>query len=1235
MNFINILKKLGRTKIEQHVDLTSKQQSLRPTVIGKDDPSFKSVKDIAYRLLEKDARNIALTGSYGSGKSSVLLTLKTQLRKQYNFLDISLATLKPYEVKEKSDSDQKKSEGTDTNSTDDNTTGKNKNSDEKKGEKESISTESLNRLIEYSILQQLIYREKPSTIPNSRFKRIVHIENWKVTLLSINILFAIIALYILFEPEWCRIDWLYYLLSMPKLNIIADSISIVFLFCFSYYIVGKFIRCFSNSKLNKLNLKDGEIEIEENTSIFNKHLDEILYFFQMTRYDVVIIEDLDRFDTTDIFLKLRELNNIINNSKVVTRKNKQPIAFIYAVRDDMFKDSERSKFFDYISTIIPIINPSNSKAMLKKELEERGITDIDDEGISDIAFFINDMRLLRNIANEYAQYKEKLTNPLLKSVNLLAMITYKNYFPRDFAELHYGDGVVYKCLHLKDVLMEKQIEELDRSIKEGKDENKRINEIIPFGEKELRTIYMNTIKMHINEPLASIYIDDSYQSIQNIIDNENLFKKLIEQKEISYQYYYCYDSISNNDTSIDFKSIEKEVDPNHTYQERLAVANKKIYALKINIEKIEQEKDELRSRTFCQLTKKTNLSEFEDYKTIDVPPMIEYFLTKGYINENYYDYISYFHEGIISKSDWEFILKLKLNRPQNPGYHIDNIENSIKEIPEYVYNAKAILNFDILDFLAFKQQTENDYSSKFKLFIKTAIDTKSYDFLALYYKWGKHEKDVFNYLFATYQDKLWKPFMNSEKNIPDLRLIWFIYAESEYGIEESKTWLENNYQFITENIDRLKTEHVKNLIEEKKYIFKELNNTVPDLMNTIIKNGDYLINSNNITVLVNHLLKRTDLNDDSINLSTIYETGCEELIQSAHDHLKNYITNIFKEPSSKKEKEKAIVYILETETLSEEEKKKYLSEQERTISQAQLTEEEDKTLAIQLFLITPSWEEVFDYMTLMGNTVTNDLSSYICHYKEELINLEMVEEDKERELLQNLIKTNILSLDTYQDILPKFKRWGLDGTDLSELEPKRIALLISYNMIKYTAGNTKMLQTSFDEDIQSKYFLQNKEEFVKDYTSIEYSAGLATKLLSSKELNDSEKSEIVKQLTIDFFEGSQELANETLALLTRKEIELDFDLNLAILKNATDVKNKITIISYDIAKNETLTEEDISKLLNTLPEPYSSLTGEGNEYLVANKYGIESILKILKKRHYIASYKEEKEKGFKVSKIQE
>ena len=59
------------------------------------------------------------------------------------------------------------------------------------------------------------------------------------------------------------------------------------------------------------------------------------------------------------------------------------------------------------------------------------------------------MRLLKNIVNEYAQYREKLDEKLDQN-KLLAMIVYKNYHPKDFADLHKGKGILYDCLHKKE-----------------------------------------------------------------------------------------------------------------------------------------------------------------------------------------------------------------------------------------------------------------------------------------------------------------------------------------------------------------------------------------------------------------------------------------------------------------------------------------------------------------------------------------------------------------------------------------------------------------------------------------------------------------------------------------------------------------------------------------------------------------------------------------------------------------
>nr|WP_158837519.1 P-loop NTPase fold protein [Polaribacter sp. L3A8] len=90
---------------------------------------------------EEDIKNIALTGSYGSGKSTILKTFQKNYKgAELEFLNISLATFK--EEKPKFD------------------------------EQENPIKKDLLRLIETSILQQIFYHEEDKKIPDSRFKKI-------------------------------------------------------------------------------------------------------------------------------------------------------------------------------------------------------------------------------------------------------------------------------------------------------------------------------------------------------------------------------------------------------------------------------------------------------------------------------------------------------------------------------------------------------------------------------------------------------------------------------------------------------------------------------------------------------------------------------------------------------------------------------------------------------------------------------------------------------------------------------------------------------------------------------------------------------------------------------------------------------------------------------------------------------------------------------------------------------
>ena len=266
---------------------------------------------------------------------------------------------------------------------------------------------------------------------------------------------------------------------------IALTVGIIILFAFIY----KSSRSIIGLSIKKLNLKGTEIEIDKNISksILNNHIDEIIYFFEATDYNVVIIEDLDRFGKSEVFTKLREINLLINNSKKV----KQDVVFIYAIKDDMFLNKDRSKFFDYMLPVIPIVNFSNSGDKLKKMLKGESIK-IDNDLIDDLSLFVDDMRLLYNIMNEFHVYATKI-NQQLDMNKLLAIIVYKNLFPKDFTDLSENRGELFETISSKNKYIENAVAEINKQIESIKERLRLSDESFISEIKDLRTLYVSKV----------------------------------------------------------------------------------------------------------------------------------------------------------------------------------------------------------------------------------------------------------------------------------------------------------------------------------------------------------------------------------------------------------------------------------------------------------------------------------------------------------------------------------------------------------------------------------------------------------------------------------------------------------------------------------------------------------------------------------------------------------------------
>ena len=1163
-------------------------QSLLPVKLKKEDASYQTVTELAEvlksALKNKDIRNIALTGPYGSGKSSIIQTLMENYS-GFHYLPISLATLQ-------ADEEGEEKSGTSGN-------------DEEKDKR----LESLNRKIEYSILQQLIYREKAETVPNSRFRRIVHIEKKRLIRYAIECICFILAFIVVFEPSYAKVDTLYDLFNLGKYNVVFDLLGSLYLLFGIFELCRYFIKSYANSKLNKLNLKDGDIEIKEENSIFNKHLDEILYFFQVTDYDVVVIEDLDRFETEKIYLKLRELNQLVNESKIVGRH----IVFLYAIKDDVFEDEARTKFFDYITTVIPVINPSNSKAKLKQALVERGYeeNEIPDEDLSEIAFFIQDMRILTNIANEYSQYRNKLydvSKNNLSRTKLLAMIVYKNYFPRDFSQLHRREGKVYTCINSKPRFVEDALKVLDDKKRELEETRKLFEANNHLKENDLRLLYLYEVASLLTPSIINIQIDNSSYTLKQISENATLFNKLLSLESITYTYSVYYNRTSSDTKSVNFAQIAKKIQ----FEERMQLITENIRIINKKESDILNERLKIYGLKLKSLIKKYSLGNTELYNNLHLEPLMDVFIRQGYIDEDYYDYISYFYPGMVSMADRDLLLSIKRDIKKDYTYHIDKIENFTKELKDYMFDSDSILNNELLDYIA-RRKGNTMFAQMMK---RLERDDAPLDFLAQYYHLGKRQKEVFTDFINWNEAFSWQMISNhtNEDEQQTLREAWLKYCEKT--TPEQEKWLDYNYAFLSERVGIIGEEQCKILVN--KSIFHKLNNKSEALLDYVIEQCRYEINVDNLCLIINYLSKESIVTSENLNLTRIIETN--------HEVFEEYIKDSFSETfecfstTCKDESSDSIIYVLNSENVASEDKLSYLTGQHEKLLDYNGINETVWEIAIKSFVIKPTWENIDEYYR-KKESLTDDLLKYVEHYHKEL------EEEcsdgivSKQSLFEALLCSNELTTVSFRSICKAFDLQFDNNKSLIQVDKERLMILLVDDKIVFSSENTSILK---DSAIYSEYLIYYSEDFINTLDkSYQLDGKTAISLLNSNKFTIHEKRQIIDAIDEAIILNSSILADRTIdVLLDSNNISMEESFLKGLLQTAKNLRNRILLINR-MLKTSQYSVDGISSLLRILGGKYIEVADRRKRPVLDNNEENISLLTQLRDLHFISSISQE------------
>lgn len=619
-------------------------EPLTPVLVERD--LFQNYeRELLAALNNDEVLNIALTGGYGAGKSSVIKTF-FQRHPEFKAAYVSLATfskdapspLPVVEAEQAPGSHTDKSQSTGSAS-------------------ESLSSSDLIDRIEETIVQQLLYTVPAARLPKTRLKRIVQARKRTIYFRAAAIVVLVLGGLRLYIPTVEKLpkfdpDWL-----IPGLMAIPGWLAVVTVGSVLWYLLRGSMELLSMLSIDGLTIKGGKLEATNHGSVLHKNVDEIIYCFERSNIRVVVIEDLDRFGTQEIFFRLREINFTIRNSPQI----KRAVHFIYAIRDELFTVTDKTKFFDLIVPVIPVVNSENSREKLYEYMRVRKLGNsqlgekLDRVLVETVCYYIDEMRLIKNIVNEYDIFANQLSRGGidLDQNKLFAMVVMRNLHPEDSAELNKRRGRVYSVLSGLGKWVENEsqalLTELDRLREEKKDRIVAVEE--QLIDARLRVWYEAFKAGGLEE---ANFIKTDNETTFRLADflQDDKFEELIKAGHWRSMWL----------APRGLPPLGEPIKP----ADALARASyeKRVSRIQTPLRQIDEAIRDLDRKIVKRKTTSFREAARGDYGTAIADKLagldvIVYLLRSGYLDTDFTDYLGFFYEGSLTRDDQNLLLAIR------------------------------------------------------------------------------------------------------------------------------------------------------------------------------------------------------------------------------------------------------------------------------------------------------------------------------------------------------------------------------------------------------------------------------------------------------------------------------------------------------------------------------------------------------------------------------------------------
>jgi len=1171
-NIVSWLESKDRT-----AGIQSKFVNLAPT----DDADKAGVYSEAILFATSDAKisNIALTGPYGSGKSSIIQSFLKKYRRPA--LHISLAAFVP-----EADSDDDK-----------------------------VSRQEIER----SILQQMLYGADANKLPLSRFKRI-QTPGVGSIFKSLYITLGVLALwYVFYQREEIISGTFFIPLALSNwfnLGIFGGAITFLWMTLHHFYVAS------FGLSLKSISLKNVEIKPahDDQASILNRHLDEIVYFFQSTNYDLVIIEDLDRFNNTDIFVTLREINSLVNENSGV----KRTIRFLYALRDDMFVNTERTKFFEFIIPVIPIINTSNSIDMVLKqgrrlELDGR----LDKQFLREVSRYLSDLRLIQNIFNEYAIYVANLETDgenLLDANKLLAILIYKNVYPRDFERLHRGEGTLAVILNRQDELIgsgeatyRAEMAELERRLEVAERQT-------PSDLRELRQIYAMALIEKLPENVTSISLDRrTWITLQQMVAHD-AFEQLLDAPGLTWL------NVQGHQRQQNISNLQNEVDSQKSYQQRkVEIEGKAADNKSKSLRRISELRPKIAALRTIKLHELLRLNAdrvqdlFEDFGKNG--ELARFLILEGHLDDTYYQYTSLFHSGRLSPNDNKFLIQIRAFVAPEPGFPIDNPKEVIAAMRDEDFRQSYVLNVKLVDSLLSDPSRYLDQTQKLFEFLSSEFESCE-DFLDAYYTSGHDVVGLLSGLANAWKD-LVPAVIASPNNTAHVTQL--VASLPESSLKSLALNLGELPEFVSENLPEI----LVNLPELAPERFVCLDFEVKDLaaikehseiVRVMFEEGLFELTIPNLEYAYQAILGENDLVPlREKNFTAIRSMNNATLMERIERDFDRYLRDILLElQGNSKEDAPAILAVVCHDALDQDNLREFLERQTTLLPTLEDVPERLHAMLFKLSMIEPTWVNCLAFMKGEGF----DANSLISYLDRDVVRATILEhtipsDSDSGQLRQFLFEAGSLSDAAYGEYvhaLPKPLKKPPE-----EAEPAKLRILIDEGKITFTKESLDALADN--RDLQVRFVAANIDTYLADPEDFALDDNFREVLLQS-EVDNVAKIRIIELMDLGMLADLPErsaligpIINNTDANISN----LDGSIAQTLVINSKPIEMQISLLNkFD----SLMTVDEVRYVLANLPRPFSEIKTGYNVPRLQNTAENQDLVRWLKSRKIISSWSE-------------